>query len=85
MARRSSISPEQEALFKAPTPTDHVCSVCGVFSCFAIRDLKTNTRTYYCRTHVPEFAGLEPTAVRLLEEEYLKKLSAGDAFNVPAG
>lgn len=56
-------------------PTQERCSVCQIqFASYALRDLKTGVRTWWCVHHVPrhEFTMVEQTFLSAFEEVFLE-------------
>lgn len=57
-------------------PKQEMCSVCRIaFANYALRDLKTNVRTWFCQSHVPrdEFTMVGQTFLSMFEEAFLKQ------------
>ena len=70
MARKPSLSPEQQALFKAPAPETNYCAVCHRMANYALN--KDGHRTWYCGIHVPE-GFCPPSLMKLVETEIIKQ------------
>jgi len=87
MARRASYKSEEQTgvgLFPKPAPVQTYCHQCGDLSSFALRDVNTNERIYFCSLHVPEDFGIPKSIVRMFEEAFLENNSTGSASNAPA-
>lgn len=87
MARAKALTPEQEALFPKPKPTQEYCDTCGGQAMFFFRDRETGAYEKHCSLHVPESFGIPKSLVREFEELFIQTLennSTGSASNAPA-
>lgn len=84
--RKMKYTPEQEALFPKPQPTQEYCDVCGAQAMFFFNDRDNSRRENFCTLHVPEDFNIPKSTVREFEELFLalENETTGSASNAPA-